>query len=96
MATKKSEQGTFTLAAVLDLNEASNLKANLLSLRGKPLSIDASAVERVGAQCVQVLMSAAQTWEKDGKPFLISKASEAFKMTMQLIGVNVEHLLAKE
>ena len=96
MATKKNEKGTFTLAAVLDLNEASNLKANLLSLRGSPLSIDASTVERMGAQCVQVLMSAAKTWEKDGKPFLILKASDAFQTTMQLIGVKFEHLLAKE
>lgn len=96
MAAKKSDAGNFKLAAVLDLNEASNLRANLLSLRGKAVAIDASAVERLGAQCVQVLMAAAKTWEADKKPFSFAKASDAFLKTMQLIGVNIEQLLAKE
>lgn len=96
MAAKKSDPGNFKLAAVLDLNEASNLKANLQSLRGKPVAVDASGVERLGVQCVQVLMAAAKTWESDGKPFVVAKASDAFLKTMQLIGVNIEHLLAKE
>lgn len=95
MAGKKGNK-SLKLAAVLDLNEASNLKANILSLRGAPLSIDASGVERVGAQCVQVLMAAAKAWEADKHPFSFEKASEAFIKTLQLIGVNVDHLLAKE
>ncbi|NML74910.1 STAS domain-containing protein [Rhizobium sp. S-51] len=96
MAAKKSEQKSLKLPAVLDLNEASNLKANLMSLRGGSVAIDASGVERVGAQCVQILMAGAKAWETDKKPFSFVKASDAFLKTLQLIGVNVDDLLAKE
>ncbi len=96
MASKKGEQKGLKLAAVLDLNEASNLKANILAMRGAPLTIDASGVERLGAQCAQVLLAAAKAWEVDKHPFSFGKASEAFLKTLQLIGVNIDHLLAKE
>jgi len=95
MAAKKSSK-TLDLTAVLDLNEASALRDKLLSLRGSGLSIDASGVERIGALCAQVLMSAEKTWEQDKQPFTFSKVSDAFQKTMQLVGVNIDHLLAKE
>lgn len=84
------------LAAVLDLNEASELRGKLTAIRGATVEIDASSVERVGAQCMQVLMSGAKTWEEDKQKFSFSKASDAFLKTVQLIGINIEHLLAKE
>lgn len=95
MAAKKSGK-TLNLAAVLDLNEASALRDKLLSLRGHDLSIDASAVERVGALCAQVLMAAEKTWDQDTQSLTFSKVSDAFQKTMQLIGVDIDHLLAKE
>lgn len=96
MASKRGEQKSLKLSAVLDLNEASNLRENLMSLRGSGLAIDASGVERVGAQCVQILMAGAGAWEADRKPFSFVKVSDAFTKTLQLIGVNIDHLLAKE
>ncbi|MHB0953268.1 MAG: STAS domain-containing protein [Allorhizobium sp.] len=96
MASKKGEQKNLKLSAVLDLNEASALRGNLMDLRGSGLAIDASGVERVGTQCVQVLMAGAKAWEEDKKPFTFVKASDAFLKTLQLIGVNADHLLAKE
>ena len=41
-------------------------------------------------------MAAAKTWEEDKLSFTFSKVSDAFQKTMQLIGVNIDHLLAKE
>ncbi|MCJ7997080.1 STAS domain-containing protein [Rhizobium cremeum] len=96
MASKKGEQKSLKLSAVLDLNEASGLRDNLMSLRGGALAIDASGVERVGAQCVQILMAGAKAWEADKQPFSFVKVSDAFTKTLQLIGVNIDHLLAKE
>lgn len=95
MAAKKGEKN-LSLAAVLDLNEASALRGKLVSMRGSNLKIDASGVERMGTLCVQVLMSAAKTWDEDKLSFTFSKVSDAFQKTMQLIGVNIDHLLAKE
>ncbi len=96
MASKKAAQTELKLPAVLDLNEASELRGKLLSMRGSALAIDASGVERVGAQCMQVLMAGAKAWEDDKQSFGFAKASEAFLKTVQLIGINIEHLLAKE
>ncbi|PZM12026.1 STAS domain-containing protein [Rhizobium tubonense] len=94
MAGKKGEK-TISLAAVLDLNEASTLRGKLMGLRGSNVVVDASGVERVGALCVQVIMAAAKTWDEDKLSFTFSKVSDAFQKTMQLIGVNIDHLLAK-
>lgn len=96
MASGKAETGSLKLVSVLDLNEASVLHGQLSSMRGNDLSIDASGVDRVGVQCVQVLMAAANAWEEDKKQFVFGKVSDAFRKTMQLIGINIDHLLAKE
>ena len=90
----KNTANSFSLAEVLDLNEATELHGKLMSLRGNDLTIDASAVKRVGAQCVQVLMAAARNWDEDKKVLKIEKSTDAFKTTMQLIGIDIEPLLA--
>lgn len=95
MPNRKGEK-TFSLAAVLDLNEASALRGKLMGLRGSNVAIDASGVERIGALCIQVIMAAAKTWEEDKLSFTFSKASDAFQKTMQMIGIDIDHLLAKE
>ena len=96
MAAKKAAPKKLSLAPVLDLNEAQALHGKLMGLRGNSIVIDASAVERVGALCAQVLMAGAKSWEEDNKPFTFGKVSEPFMKTMQLIGVNIDHLLAQE
>ncbi|KQY26299.1 STAS domain-containing protein [Rhizobium sp. Root482] len=96
MASKKAAQKSLSLAPILDLNEASALHGKLMGLRGSGLVIDASAVERVGALCVQVLMAGAKSWEEDNQSFTFAKVSDAFTKTTQLIGVNIDHLMAKE
>ena len=95
MPSRKGEK-TISLAAVLDLNEASTLRGKLMGLRGSNVVIDASGVDRIGALCVQVIMAAAKTWDEDKLSFTFSKVSDAFQKTMQLIGVDIDHLLAKE
>ena len=95
MASRKGEK-TIGLAAVLDLNEASTLRDKFMGLRGSNVVIDASAVERVGTLCVQVIMAAARTWDEDKLSFTFSKVSDAFQKTMQVIGMDISHLLAKE
>ncbi|SOC45353.1 chemotaxis protein CheX [Rhizobium subbaraonis] len=96
MASRKAAQKSMSLAPVLDLNEATALRDKLMALKGSDLTIDASAVERVGTLCAQVLMAGAKTWEADKRNYTFAKASEPFVKTMQLIGVDIEHLLAKE
>ena len=46
------------LDPILDLKAAASLQAAILAHRGQALELDASAVQRLGAQCLQVLLSA--------------------------------------
>jgi chemotaxis protein CheX len=74
------------LADCLDLTAAAPLKAQLLAARGTPLSLDASAVRRIGAQCLQVLLAARATWRQDGHPIEVAAASPEFAETVALMG----------
>jgi len=66
-----------TLPAVLDIQQAAPLRAELLALRGQATAIDGSAVERLGGLCLQVLLSARQTWATDGVALTLAPVSEA-------------------
>ena len=96
MATKKAANGTLKLSPVLDLNEATALHGKLISMRGTNIAIDASQVERLGVQCAQVLIAGARAWQADKKSYVVEKSSDAFAKTMQLIGIDTDHLVAKE
>jgi chemotaxis protein CheX len=75
------------LPKALDLRAAAPLLATLEGLRGKPVSIDASAVEQVGAQCIQILVSAQQTWMRDGALLTLVNPSVGLVEGLRLMGV---------
>ena len=66
------------LEATLALNTAASLAERLMAVRGRPVRLDASGVQRLGAQGLQVLLSAEQTWADDGAAFEIVAPSERF------------------
>jgi chemotaxis protein CheX len=80
------EPAVVQLAAVLDLIAASALAAEILHYRGRPLQIDASQVQRLGGQCLQVLLSAEHTWRGDDAAFSIEGPSERFLADWRLFG----------
>jgi len=81
------------LGPVLDLNAAGPLVGELVALRGRDLEVDASAVERLGAQCLQVLLSARRTWDADGAAFAVVSASDEFTATLALLGAPLDQQL---
>ena len=80
--------GVLRLAASLDLAAAAPLAADLLSLRGAPVEIDASAVRRIGGQCLQVILAAQTTWASDQQTFRISDPSADFVDGVVLLGAS--------
>ncbi|MBI1199861.1 MAG: STAS domain-containing protein [Phenylobacterium sp.] len=80
------EPKTVALSDNLDMNAAGPLTASLRAARGAPVALDASAVRRVGGQCLQVLLSAQATWAADGKPFEIVSPSPEFAEGLALMG----------
>ena len=74
------------LPAVLDLSAASSLASALLERRGAAVVLDGAGVERVGGQCLQVLLAACATWRADGKDFAIGQASAALVAGLAALG----------
>lgn len=96
-AAAKPAPAVLRLNQVLDLNAASPLAAEFLALRGGAVEVDASAVERLGAQCLQVLLSARRTWGADGAAFAVVSASDEFTSTAALLGAPIDqHFNARE
>jgi chemotaxis protein CheX len=77
----------FALPAQLDTAGAAALAAELTALRGRPLTLDASAVERVGALGLQVLLSARVTWARDGEKLAVERPSPALSAAFVQAGL---------
>ncbi|MHB1304126.1 MAG: STAS domain-containing protein [Acidiphilium sp.] len=91
MATQSCD-AAFVLPAVLDLKAASPLAASLLARRGADIEIDGSAVERLGGQCLQVLLAARASWVADGQDFVVGALTQPVAATLALLGVSVAGL----
>ena len=74
------------LPEVLDLRAAGPLAQRILGFQGRPLTIDASGVERLGGLCLQVLLSARLSWAVDRLPLTIVNPSKAFLDSLELFG----------
>ena len=76
------------LPEVLDTNVAEALAESLLQKRGSQLRLDASRVTRVSMPCVQVMLSAARTWQADKMAFEVTNASEALQKDLKSVGLS--------
>lgn len=85
-------QADLALPLILDGSTAAELKAAFLSVKGRPLQVDAGAVERVGAAGLQVLLAAAQAWREDGLDFMLSNPSTPLLDGFQLAGLTSSDL----
>ena len=74
------------LPEVLDLRAAAQLTQRILGLQGRALTFDASAVERLGGLCLQVLLSARLSWAVDQLPLTVMNPSQAFVDGLELFG----------
>ena len=77
---------TLALAASLDMTAASSLAQDFTGARGQPLILDASAVRRLGGQCVQLLLAARMAWSQDGIGFELADPSPEFTEALALMG----------
>lgn len=75
---------SLSLASVLDLSASANLRAQILEHRGQDLDLDASNVERLGGLCLQVLLSAQQTWTADQKTLRLVNISRTCRDSLSL------------
>ena len=96
MSQSPSDNAVLNLPAVLDLRSAEPLKAELMALRGNAVSLDASAVERVGGLGVQLLLSAIKTWKADGQVLTFLNVSNAMSEQWLSFGASPSELVAQD
>jgi anti-anti-sigma regulatory factor len=84
------------LPEFLDLAAAKPLAKTLLERRGTPIVIDGSAVSQLGAQCVQVLLSAKKTWNADGVPLSLVNCAPRMVEDLHHLGIDPATLMSGE
>lgn len=91
---RRGSEATLMLNRVLDLRAAQPLAEDLLAMRGRPVSVDASQVEKLGGLCLQVLLSGAATWRADGISLRFGDVSDVFDEQLALFGLALPDLSA--
>ena len=94
MKRKSGSEATLMLNRVLDLRAAQPLAEDLLAMRGRPVAVDASQVEKLGGLCLQVLISGAATWRADGISLRFGDVSDFFEEQLAMFGVALPDLSA--
>ncbi len=84
---------TVELPEALDFTAAAPLADRLLNCVGEDLVIDASAVQRLGGSCLQVLIAAARTWNAENGSLTIERPSARFLEDLKSLGFEPETLL---
>ncbi len=87
-----SDAVRFALPAVLDLDQAENLRATLLERIGGDLVIDAAAVSRIDTPCIEVLISASRQWFDDGFALQWENPSAPFTTSLDRLGLTTDSL----
>lgn len=75
------------LPELLNLSAAAPLAKALAERRGGDVVIDASLVQYLGAQCLQVLLSAASAWSAGRASLRIADRSAGFVKGLELLGI---------
>lgn len=58
--------------------------------RGRPLVVDASEVEVIGALALEVIVSARRQWQADGQPFALQDPSDRFRSSCSALGLSAD------
>lgn len=80
------------LPAVLDLVAAHGLLEAVTARRGQALTVDAGAVQRLGAQCLQILLAVRAAWAADEVELRLENPSLEFSAALELMGITPDEL----
>lgn len=81
------------LPSRLDLSVAQSLTRDILSMRGGPVTLDASGVAYLGGLGLQLLLAAARQWRQDGQDFAVLPRSGEFDGALALFGLSPDALM---
>lgn len=79
----------------LDTAHAEDLAGSLKDLLGRDIALDASGVDLLGAQCLELLLSAVGLWEAAGHSISLNGLSDAFVSDLAQFGLTPDHLITE-
>ena len=77
---------TFALPGRMDASTLTETHADIVRRRGADLDLEASQVDRFGAQALQLILSAFLTWREDGFRLRILDPSAAVRTAFDQLG----------
>ncbi len=83
---------TVQLAGKLDLSAVAGLHETLMGAKGRDVICDLRDARHIGALCLQVLLSAAQTAKDTGQQFKVVGASPRVRGQIEIMGFNPDTL----
>jgi chemotaxis protein CheX len=96
MAPTQHATQMLRLPDILDITRAAPLAECFRSFRGAKLVVDAAHVQRVGALCAQVIMSAVATWKADEVALCLTEPSAELRETFSLLGIGFAEVSTEE
>ncbi len=81
-----------SLPPVLDMIAAGALLEAFLHRRGQRLTLDGGQVQRLGAQCLQVLLAARAAWAADDEALELTNCSEDLRSGLDLLGATPDSI----
>jgi len=91
-----SPDGQLRLPSCLDLSATESLANSFGNVRGLALVVVASDVRTIGAQCIQILLSAVATWRKDHLQIRMIDPSPAILDALRILGIPPSELMIKD
>jgi len=84
------------LRPVLNVTSAMATARQFIDQRGRDVVVDASQVQHLGGQSLQILLSAVRSWTEDGQSFALGDCSDRFLEDLKLFGFEPHHFTAAE
>lgn len=81
-----SPPDVLALPGRMDASTLSQTYADIVQRRGADLDLEASQVDRFGAQALQLVLSALATWREDGFRLRVLDPSEAVRSAFDQLG----------
>lgn len=85
-------KGLIELPSSLDVVAAPKLLREILEKKGSDIEIDASKVQRLGGQCLQILLAAEAAWADGHHMFKIKNPSPEFVEYLNNMGLILNDL----
>ncbi|EKN00118.1 MULTISPECIES: STAS domain-containing protein [Acidocella] len=80
------------LPAVMDLVAAPALQEMFLQRRGQDVCLNGAQVQRLGGQCLQVLLAARLAWAAEDHSLTLHSPSEDLITSLELMGLKPDDL----